>query len=66
MFEVLEGYHLDPEELHAHQEGDDRLRRVRRSLSTSELTQFSEKLLFGRQKSETLKSFFYGSSSEIS
>ncbi len=51
VFEVLEGHHLDPEELHAHQKGDNRLCRVCGSLPTTKLTQFRKKLLFGRQKS---------------
>ena len=53
VFEVFEGDHLYPEELHAHEEGDDRLGHVRRGLSTPELSQFREKLLLRRKESGT-------------
>ena len=36
VLKVLERHHLDPEELHAHQQGDDGLGRVRRGFFGSE------------------------------
>ena len=55
MLEVFERNHFDPEELHAHEEGDDGLGHVRRSFPAPKFTKLGEKFLLGRQKSETKK-----------
>ena len=55
LLEVFERNHFDPEELHAHEEGDDGLGHVRRSFPAPKFTKLGEKFLLGRQKSETKK-----------